>query len=161
MANNITNKITSDWDQIETARMDCTKFLIDSGFSEDVIDAVSLCLGELLENAIKYGNFDKKGEDIVFTITIDSGSITVEVTNPVSDTNIDHLNKLDKTIQWIRGYQNSFEAYIKKLKEISMRSLDDKESGLGLTRIAYESQSILDFYVSEDNQVHVSTVYTY
>jgi hypothetical protein len=161
MGKNFTDKITSDWDQIETARVECAKFLTDSGFSEDVIDAVSLCIGELLENSIKYGDFDDKSGEITYAVNIDSSSITVEVTNPVSDSNIDHLNKLDKTIQWIRGYQNSFEAYIRKLKEISTRSIDDKESGLGLTRIAYESQSILDFYVSEDNQVHVSTVYNY
>jgi hypothetical protein len=56
--------------------------------------------------------------------------------------------KLDKTVQLVRVYQDPFEAYVEKLKEVSRRPLNDEESGLGLVRIAYEGKAILDFFVS-------------
>jgi hypothetical protein len=85
----------------------------------------------------------------------------VEVKNQIKDSELEHLRRLDAKIQWIRGYQNPFEAYVEKLKEISNKTLAEGESGLGLVRIAYEGQSILDFYVNENNLLAVSAVYQY
>jgi len=70
----------------------------------------------------------------------------------------ENLRRLDETIQWIRGYQSPFEAYVEKLKEVSTGE-NQGESGLGLVRIAYEGQSILDFYVDEQNMLAMSAVY--
>jgi hypothetical protein len=69
-----------------------------------------------------------------------------------------HLKKLDQTIQWIRGYQNPFQAYVERMKEVSVKALDDLESGLGLVRIAYEGKCILDFFVNEENMLAVSAL---
>ena len=87
--------------------------------------------------------------------------ILIEVKNQIKDSELEHLRRLDAKIQWIRGYQNPFEAYVEKLKEISNKTLAEGESGLGLVRIAYEGQSILDFYVNENNLLAVSAVYQY
>jgi hypothetical protein len=87
--------------------------------------------------------------------------ITVEVINPIDPTDTgahNHLKRMDKTVQWIRGYQDPFEAYVEKLKEVSRRPLNDEESGLGLVRIAYEGKAILDFFVSEEGSLNVSAV---
>ena len=69
-----------------------------------------------------------------------------------------HLRKLDKTLQWIRGFQDPFQAYVERIKQISRKPFDDEISGLGLVRIAYEGNAILDFFLSEDNQLNVSAV---
>jgi len=71
----------------------------------------------------------------------------------------EELKKLDENIQWIRGFQNQYEAYMEKLKHISGKNLSEGESGLGLVRIAYEGQCILDFYVNEDDILAMSAVY--
>ena len=84
--------------------------------------------------------------------------INVEVKNPVDETAYSHLKKLDKTIQWIRGYQDPFEPYMKKAREVSEKPLGDEVSGLGLAEIAYKGKAILDFFVSEDNILNVSAV---
>ena len=65
---------------------------------------------------------------------------------------------MDKTIQWIRGYQDPFEAYIERIKEVSKKPLHDMESGIGLVRIAYEGNALLDFFVAENNMLNVSVV---
>ena len=74
------------------------------------------------------------------------------------DTVYHHLRKLDKTLQWIRGFQDPFQAYVQRIRKISRKPLDDEFSGLGLTRIAYEGQAILDFFLTEGNQLNVSAI---
>ena len=57
------------------------------------------------------------------------------------------------------GYQNPFEAYIEKLKEVAVQPQGNGESGIGIVRIAYEGQSIIDFYINEKGIISVSAVY--
>ena len=73
-------------------------------------------------------------------------------------TSAKNLKILDKTIQWIRGFQNPLEAYTERLKEVSKKPLNDENSGLGLVRIAYEGKAILDFFVSENSLLNVSAL---
>jgi len=81
------------------------------------------------------------------------------VKSPVKEEDDKHLKRLDRIVQWVRGYQNPFEAYIEKIKEIALLPLDDRQSGLGIVRIAYEGQSIIDFFVNDYNIISVSAVY--
>lgn len=148
--------LDSDWENVNLVRREIKSFLQEKEYLEEDIYALQMVSAELLENAIKYGNFelDKK---IQYNLNLKKSKVIVEVTNPVRDS--DNLKKLDQQIQWIRGYQNPFEAYVEKVKEISSRSHQDRESGLGLVRIAYEGHSILDFYVNEENVLAISAVY--
>ena len=159
MAKSLNGKIKQDWDEIEDSRIKTLEFLKENKCNRDTIDAVIMVIGELLENAIKYGSFSKKNDSITFSVDVSSRDITVEVQNPVNIEANYHLDRFDKMIQWIRGYQNPFEAYSERLKIVSGRPFEDKESGLGLARIAYEGQSILDFYVNEGNIISVSAIY--
>ena len=93
------------------------------------------------------------------TLTQSPDAVTVEVRSPVSGASNAHLAKLEAAIQWIRGYQDPFEAYVERLQHASAQQMTSTESGLGLVRIAYEGRSILDFYVDEENMLSVSAVY--
>ena len=146
------------WDKIENARNVGDQFLTQSGISADKVQAVTMVISELIENAVKYGCYSLSEDKIVAKIRLDERMITVEVLHPVEKGNYRHLKELDRSIQWIRGFQNPFEAYIERVQEVSKKPLDDDESGLGLARIAYEGQSILDFFLTEDNQLSVSAV---
>jgi len=157
MNNSIELKVIPDWEEIEKTRKNFGQFLKEHGLIKDLINSQEMVLSELLENSIKYGNFKKSGSNIIINLFIDRSIIIIEVNNPIDDKSAEHLKRLDKTIQWIRGYQDSFEAYTEKLKEISKRSFEDEESCLGLARIAYEGKAILDFYVLED-QLNVSAI---
>lgn len=159
MEESVVFKLLPEWDKIEEAREKTEEFLEAKGCGLDDIDALIMITGELLENAVKYGDYVSAEDFIILSIIIDQGEIIIDVANPIQEDRNQYLIKLDKTIQWIRGFQNPFEAYIEKLKSISSQSLDSMESGLGLTRIAYEGQAVLDFFVSEENRVKVSAVY--
>lgn len=151
-------KINPDWDEIEKIRNDSVEFLQSHDLTDDTIHSLSMVISELIENGIKYGNFKVVENKVVVVINIERDTITIEVLNPIDKSAHKHLQRLDKTLQWIRGYQDPFEAYIERLKEVSKRSLEDGESGLGLVRIAYEGKAMLDFFVGDENLLNVSVI---
>lgn len=145
------------WEQIDQVRTAVGDFLADA-VAPEVLDAVTMVASELSENALKYGHFEGAAR-VEVGLTRRPSSITVEVKNPVDEAADDNLVRLDVMIQWIRGHQDPFEAYLQRMEEVSRQSLESLESGLGLVRIAYEGKSILDFYVDEHNTLAVSAVY--
>jgi len=150
--------VDPNWDEIERVRNESNEFLRTHPLSDDTVYALTLVISELIENGIKYGVFKSPENKVIVSIYVGPSIITVEVTNPVDETTYNHLRRLDRTIQWIRGHQDPFEAYIERLREVSKKPLHDKESGLGLVRIAYEGKAILDFFLEEDNILNVSAV---
>lgn len=153
--------ISPEWDEIEMVRNKCSEFFLENGISEAVIHAGSMVVSELLENSIKYGDFSNKKSSVGVNVSINSHTIIVEVSNPVNEIAYEQLKTLDKTIQWIRGFQDPFQAYIDILKEVSRRPMRDENSGLGLVRIAYEGDAILDFFVSDEGILNVSAIIEY
>ncbi len=150
--------VKPEWDEIEKIRNESTEFLQSHELTDDTIHSLSMIISELIENGIKYGNFKMVKNRVVVIINIERNVVTIEVLNPVDENADEHLAKLDKTIQWIRGYQDPFEAYIERIKEVSKKPLKDAESGIGLVRIAYEGKALLDFFVGENNILNVSVV---
>ena len=157
------------WEQIDDLRSRCEACLLGHGIHPDVAQAVAMVTSELGENAAKYGDFEEaetRGPSGPERTTIDvkvaltPARITVEVRNPVSPEQSEQLGLLDRTIQWIRGFQDPFQAYLERMREVSGQSLSSSESRLGLVRIAYEGQSALDFFVGDDNILVVSATYS-
>jgi hypothetical protein len=158
MKNSLEMHLKPEWDEIENVRNEANVFLSSFGCGDDALHAISMVSSELVENAVKYGHYEEPGVQIHYSLEVDGGAIVVEVKSPLGKTSDENLRRLDETIQWIRGYQSPFEAYVEKLKEVSTGE-NQGESGLGLVRIAYEGQSILDFYVDEQNMLAMSAVY--
>ncbi|MBW2623871.1 MAG: ATP-binding protein [Deltaproteobacteria bacterium] len=161
MENYIQLSLKPDWNEIEPIRRESTAFLESHGFSVDTVNALTMIVSELMENAIKYGSFTRSEGQVALTVQVGRRAITVEVSNPIDSStyqNFQNLRKLDRAIQWIRGYQDPFEAYLDKLKEIAQKPFADKESGLGLVRIAYEGRGIVDFFLDEDGLLNVSVI---
>jgi hypothetical protein len=146
------------WEAIDHARESVIAFLRQGEEQPAVIDSIAMVVSELAENAVKYGRFNS-GDEVHIGVDAGDGAITVEVKNPTSSDDMTQLNRLDRTIQWIRGYQDPFEAYLTRLKEVLLQSPENPESGLGLVRIAYEGESSLDFYLGETATLSVSAVY--
>lgn len=152
--------VSPEWAEIDPIREQARKFLADSGLAISTIHALVMVIGELMENSVKYGSYDSSHEQINVEIDIEDNIITVEVTNPIDDSSIDDLHNLDRMIQWVRGHQDPFEAYTERLREVAKKPLHDEASGLGIVRIAYEGDVVLDFFVNQDNLLTVSAVLT-
>ena len=153
--------VPPEWEQIEVVRVRTSDFLRQQGLNASAIDALVMVACELTENAVKYGYFEGEGSGIDVEIRSATSVVIVEIRSPTqpAGNSSENLRRLDRTIQWIRGFQDPFEAYLERLREVSAQRLDHSESGLGLVRIAYEGQSVLDFYVDEQNVLAVSAVY--
>ncbi|MDJ0720716.1 MAG: hypothetical protein QNJ04_03760 [Desulfobacterales bacterium] len=158
MKKSIEFNIKPDWDEIEKVRNESAEFLQSHDLSDDTIHSLSMIISELIENGIKYGDFKMVADKVVVVINLERNTVTIEVFNPVDESALKHLSRLDRTIQWIRGYQDPFEAYINRIKEVSQKPLQDNESGIGLVRIAYEGNALLDFFVGDNNLLNVSVV---
>jgi hypothetical protein len=161
MERSIRLSLKAKWDEIEKIRNKTSRFLKSQGLSNDSVQALTMVVSELIENSIKYGRFESPEENVHVDLNIAEGIVIAEVTNPVDETVYKHLKELDRTIQWIRGFQDPFEAYVERLKRVSKKPLSDEESGLGLARIAYEGKAIVDFFLSEDDLLNVSAVSNY
>lgn len=150
--------ISPDWAQLAVVRESTLSFLRRYAVNDNTALAVAMVACELCENATKYGTFGDENE-IDVLVMLEKARVTVEVRNPIGRREADTLSRLDGMVQWIRGFQDPFEAYLERLKEVSSQSLDHEESGLGLVRIAYEGQSVLDFFVTENHVLAVSAVH--
>ena len=154
----VSEHLAPQWDEAERMREQTIELLTQRGFDTDLAFAMGMVAGELTENAVKYGTFGESHTSIDFILDIGATEITIEVKNPV-DQDSPHFRRLDEIVQWIRGFQNPFQAYVERLREVSGSNLGREESGLGLVRIAYEAQAILDFYVDAENTLALSAVY--
>jgi hypothetical protein len=152
-------QIVPDWDEIDRVRERSAVFFREHGLSTDAVDALQMVVCELTENAVKYGSFRGDAPEISVMLSIQPRVVTVEVKSPVGQIDDETVGRLDYTIQWIRGYQDPFEAYLERVKEVSAQHITNTESRLGLVRIAYEGHSILDFYVNDENILAVSAMY--
>jgi hypothetical protein len=151
-------RVRPEWDEAERVWEESAAFLPAHGFSADLSFALSMVASELVENAVKYGDYGRSDRDISIAIEVGTTDITIEIRNPIDQAS-EHFHRLDAIIQWIRGFQNPFEAYVERLKAVSESSLGQGESGLGLVRVAYEAQAILDFYVDESETLALSAVF--
>ncbi len=150
-------RFVPDWNLIKSQWDASQRFFLATGIEADVAHSLTMATQELLENAVKYGKFDA-GDEVDLAIEAQGTLITIEVRNPVtSDPAL--LRALDDTVQWIRSFQNPFEAFVARLKQVAATAYQPGVSGLGLVRIAYEAQCLLDFYVDDDEQLALSAVY--
>ena len=147
-----------EWREIDRIVAETVDFLTKRGLSSDSTSTCVMIITELVENALKYGKAQPADESFGVSVELHNGSVVVEVTNPIDASSSRHIERLDYMVQWIRGYQDPFEAYIQRLKEVAKKSLSDPESGLGLARIAYEGGSVLDFFVNESDVLNVSAM---
>ena len=150
-------KIAPEWEQVKAAWDPCREALARAGLPDDETYQLAMVAQELLDNAVKYGTFAER-DCIQLGVRVAVEDVMVEVKSRVGVDDA-HLRRFDRTIQWIRGFQNPFEAYVERMKLVSAQPYSDGEAGLGLTRIAYEGRSIIDFYVDEQDVLAVSAVY--
>jgi hypothetical protein len=146
-----------EWEVIPTAWGPCERHFRAHDLSRDEAYGLCMVVQELLENAVKYGRFEKDSHRIDLTVEVGPREVTVEVKNPVG-VDSEHLGEFDRAVQWIRGFQDPFEAYVERLKIASAQAWGSGRSGIGLTRIAYEGRCALDFYVDASNILAVSAV---
>ena len=150
--------VDQDWDEMNRVHTTAEQFLLKQHFGPETINRCAMVVCELVENSLKYGCFRNKEEQVKASILLSPSQVTVEVTNPSNIYILGNLREFDRTIQWVRGFQDPFEAYMKRIKAISHEALTLDKSGLGIARIAYEGRAAIDFIIDENYTLTVSAV---
>ncbi len=157
MARNLLDvRMPPEWSAVKAAWDPCRHTLEEAGLHPDEAYALAMVAQELLENAVKYGAPD--ADAIRLRLLLEGDEVTVEVHNRLGVDEA-HLQIFDQTIQWLRGFQDPFEAYVERLKQVSAAPYTHGRSGLGLARVAYEGRCTIDFFVDASNVLAVSAVY--
>ena len=151
--------LRQEWSEVQRVNEQTLQFLRTCGLPEDTVDTLTMVSCELVENAIKYSSRGGNDEECIdLLLTVDEPLLTVHVTNPIGEGSHHHLRQLDRTLQWVRGFQDPFQAYMERVREISRELMSSNRSGLGIVRIAYEARATIDFIVGEDDTLSVSAV---
>ena len=102
----------------------------------DGSQAVAMVTGELLENAIKYGAWSKKGQHLRLSVAGGPSTARISVENPAEEENVADLQR---TLAWANGFPDPQSAFRARLLAIA-QTADPEVSKLGLVRIAYEGK---------------------
>jgi hypothetical protein len=97
---------------------------------------VAMVAGELLENAIKYGDWSARTHHLRLMVSGSKDRARVTVENPADATNV---AELQRTLDWISGYATAEAAYRARLLALAQTAETDV-SKLGLVRLAYEGR---------------------
>lgn len=133
----------NDWDNVELLRgavQSCISAMF--GRREDS-EAVSMVVGELLENAVKYGAWGDDARFFRLRVWNEDERVHVSVESPASPHDDSDVRRVIDTISWIASFPSAEEAYAAKLLEVAARPRGQRMSQLGLVRIAYEGSCAL------------------
>jgi hypothetical protein len=100
--------------------------------------ALSIAAGELLENAVKYGDWSTPERKFRLRVWGAGGRAYVQVENPIARDD-EGPREVERMLQWIKSFSSPREAYRARLREVAAA---DHEGGsrLGLVRIACEAR---------------------
>jgi hypothetical protein len=129
--------VRNEWKNIDLLRTSVQNCFTAVFSDIDGCHAIAMVTGELLENALKYGDW-LNGDRAMFRLRVvgDGKNIEVSVENPLKEKDKNAI-ELMKAIEWINSYPTPEAAYRARMLQIAQ---DDNESAsrLGLVRIAFE-----------------------
>jgi hypothetical protein len=136
--------VRSEWSNVDQLRASVQNCFTAIFSAVAGCHSLAMVTGELLENAIKYGDWTGVDEQRFRLRVWGHGrSAHVAVENPV-DQGDDHAREVMKTLDWMRGFASPIDAYRAKLLEVAAAAdRDPGASKLGLVRIAYEGNCTL------------------
>ena len=142
-------------DLLRTAILNCVAVIVGEG---DASNTVGIIVSELLENAIKYGEWsDATLSTLTLDITGNHDCIRIDVASPVRPGS-SHYEELKKTVEWIRSFSAPREAYLERIRQVADE--DGLRSRLGLVRIAHEGPCALDVRLLPETSMVVTTAVT-
>lgn len=118
--------LQGDESAIVSAQEEVGRF-VKAKLGEDGAEEMEMVAAELLENAIKYGQPDPRGIELL----VEGDARFIEVVSSVRD---EDLKPLEERVKWLAAQGDPQQAWMKALAEVFSRG----DFGLGLARIASE-----------------------
>jgi hypothetical protein len=143
--------VRNEWKNIDLLRTSVQNCFTAVFADLDGCHAIAMVTGELLENALKYGNWTQTDRTMFrLRVTGQSENVEIAVQNPL-DPDDSNAQALEKSISWINSYPKPEHAYRARLLQIAQEDTDGSPSRLGLVRIAHEGNCRLSMAI--DNGV--------
>lgn len=145
------------WHHVELLRMSILQCLATIFQSHDFCDQLGMVTAELVENAIHYGHWDG-AEKHPFRLAVRGvgGGVVIEVANPI-DPASHNAARLNRIVERLAKSGSTKEAYVGRLREIAERP-EEVGSGLGLLRVAYETDCRLEVKVDAFSVRIIATI---
>lgn len=150
--------VRNEWRNIDLLRTSVQNCFIAVFADLDGCHAIAMVTGELLENALKYGDWTH-ADRAMFRLRVRGreGNIEVSVQNPLKPTDANAYS-LMRAIDWIASFPRPEQAYRARMLQIAQdESEDAAPSRLGLARIAFEGNCRISAKI-EDGAVTVNAV---
>lgn len=130
--------VRNEWKNIDLLRTSVQNCFIAVFADLDGCHAIAMVTGELLENALKYGDWTT-GDRAMFRLRVHGreGNIEVSVQNPLKGSDA-KAAALMTALEWLNGYAKPEQAYRARMLQIAQEDSDAAPSRLGLVRIAAE-----------------------
>ena len=130
--------VRNEWRNIDLLRTSVQNCFIAVFADLDGCHAIAMVTGELLENALKYGDWTS-GDRAMFRLRVHgrAGTIEVSVQNPLK-ANDPHAESLRSALEWLSSFSKPEAAYRARMLQIAQEENDAAPSKLGLVRIAFE-----------------------
>jgi len=142
-------------DLLRTAILNCVAVIVGEG---DASTTVGIIVSELLENAIKYGEWtESNASTLTLDITGNHDRIRIDVASPTRPGSA-NFESLKKTVDWIRSFPAPREAYLERIRQVADE--DGSQSRLGLVRIAHEGPCQLEVKLVADNNLVITSAVT-
>jgi hypothetical protein len=150
--------VRNEWRNVDLLRTSVQNCFTAVFADVDGCHAIAMVTGELLENALKYGDW-VSGDQAMFRLRVQGSAnnvVEVSVQNPLKSNDTNAPNLL-KAIEEINSYSKPEQAYRARMLAIAQSSddIDAAPSRLGLVRIAFEGNCRLAATV-EDGTVTVT-----
>ena len=146
--------IGPNWENVDllrTAILNCISVIVGNS---DASNAVGMIVSELLENAIKYGDWsqDDKGSLLGLHIAGNEERVEVDVSSPMAPSSKNY-EEIKATIEWIGSFASPQDAYNARIRMLA-EGIEAK-SKMGLVRIAYEGPCSLSPELSDAGVLHM------
>lgn len=130
--------VRNEWKNIDLLRTSVQNCFIAVFADLDGCHAIAMVTGELLENALKYGDWNSSNR-AMFRLRVRGreGDIEVSVQNPLKP-NDQNAAALMTALEWLNSYPKPEQAYRARMLQIAQEDSESSPSRLGLVRIAAE-----------------------
>lgn len=145
--------VRTEWTSIEVVRSAVKGCLVTMLQSLDTTHSIAMVTGELLENAVKYGDWSNARSRFRLRMTGRSGAVRIEVTNPLPPAS-GHAERLRAALEELHAFASPAEAYVARIQRVAAEG-PRSSGGLGLARIEYEGRCRLEATFPEPARVSV------
>lgn len=150
--------VRNEWRNVDLLRTSVQNCFTAVFADVDGCHTIAMVTGELLENALKYGDW-RASNSAMFRLRVNGGQtniVTVSVQNPlhVDDSNAQALHA---SIEWINSFPSADAAYRARLMQIAQGE-EEMPSRLGLVRVAFEGNCRLQARVENGTAIVTATL---